>query len=190
MTNQTIKKLVVSALLAAMTCVATMIIKIPTPTLGYIHPGDSFVLLCGVILGPWTGALAAGIGSMFSDIFSGYVSWAIPTLIIKALTAGIAGFLFRKQKKVFQRKMGQSAALILGGLIGEAVMVLGYFAYEAVLAALGSGSFNQAALAAGIASSAAGIPFNIVQGVVGILIATLLLPILQKVPDIREWIER
>ena len=69
-------------------------------------------------------------------------------------------------------------------------MVFGYFAYEAVLAALGSGAFNQATLAAGIASSATGIPFNIVQGVVGILIATLLLPVLQKVPDIREWMER
>ncbi|WP_368368465.1 ECF transporter S component, partial [Roseburia hominis] len=40
MTNQNIKKLVTAALLAAMTCVATMIIKIPTPTFGYIHPGD------------------------------------------------------------------------------------------------------------------------------------------------------
>ena len=70
MTNQNIKKLVTAALLAAMTCVATMIIKIPTPTFGYIHPGDGFVLLCGVVLGPLPGALAAGIGSMFSDIFS------------------------------------------------------------------------------------------------------------------------
>ena len=52
MTNQNIKKLVTAALLAAMTCVATMIIKIPTPTFGYIHPGDGFVLLCGVVLGP------------------------------------------------------------------------------------------------------------------------------------------
>ena len=43
MTNQNIKKLVTAALLAAMTCVATMIIKIPTPTFGYIHPGDGFV---------------------------------------------------------------------------------------------------------------------------------------------------
>ena len=51
MTNQNIKKLVTAALLAAMTCVATMIIKIPTPTFGYIHPGDGFVLLCGVVLG-------------------------------------------------------------------------------------------------------------------------------------------
>ena len=74
MTNQNIKKLVTAALLAAMTCVATMIIKIPTPTFGYIHPGDGFVLLCGVVLGPLPGALAAGIGSMFSDIFSGYVT--------------------------------------------------------------------------------------------------------------------
>lgn len=190
MTNQNIKKLVVSALLAAMTCVATMIIKIPTPTLGYIHPGDSFVLLCGVILGPWVGGLAAGIGSMFSDIFSGYASWAIPTLIIKALTACVAGLLFHKLKNVFKQKTGQFAAIILGGLVGEAIMVCGYFAYEAVLAALGSGAFNQATLAAGFASSATGIPFNIVQGVVGILIATLLLPVLEKVPDIREWIKQ
>ena len=63
MTNQNIKKLVTAALLAAMTCVATMIIKIPTPTFGYIHPGDGFVLLCGVVLGPLPGALAAGIGN-------------------------------------------------------------------------------------------------------------------------------
>ena len=63
MTNQNIKKLVTAALLAAMTCVATMIIKIPTPTFGYIHPGDGFVLLCGVVLGSLPGALAAGIGS-------------------------------------------------------------------------------------------------------------------------------
>ena len=31
------KKLVIGALMAALTCIATMIIKIPTPTLGYIH---------------------------------------------------------------------------------------------------------------------------------------------------------
>ena len=65
------KKMVTAALLAAFTCIATMIIKIPTPTFGYIHLGDGLVLLCGIILGPGIGALAAGIGSMFADIFSG-----------------------------------------------------------------------------------------------------------------------
>ena len=64
------KKLVIAALMAAFTCIATMIIKIPTPTFGYIHLGDGLVLLCGIVSGPVTGAFAAGIGSMFSDIFS------------------------------------------------------------------------------------------------------------------------
>lgn len=186
MTNQSIKRLVVAALLAAMTCIATMIIKIPTPTFGYIHLGDGFVLLCGIILGPLPGALAAGVGSMFSDIFSGYASFAPATLIIKALTAGIAGLLFRFVNRRKNTAGGRMGAVIAGGLIGEAVMVTGYFAYEAGIAAVTSGAFNHAALAAGIAASAAGIPFNIVQGTVGIVLSTLLLPVLLKVSDVRE----
>lgn len=195
MKDQNIKKLVTAALLAALTCIATMIIKVPTPTFGYIHLGDGFVLLCGVVLGPLPGALAAGIGSMFADIFSGYVSWAPATFIIKALTAGIAGLLFRKLSQLFKKNASATtkirfAAIIIGGIIGEAIMVIGYFLYEAGLAAFGSGSFSSAALAAGIASSATGIPFNVVQGIAGIIISVLLLPILLKIPNIREWIDK
>ena len=69
--NMKTKKLIFAALFAALTCVATMIIKVPTPTMGYIHPGDSIVLLSGFLLGPLYGGLAAGIGSMFSDLFGG-----------------------------------------------------------------------------------------------------------------------
>ena len=188
MTNQNLKKIVTAALLAAMTCIAIMIIKIPTPTFGYIHPGDCFVLLCGVVLGPAGGALAAGIGSMFSDIFSGYASWAPATFLIKALTAGIAGLLFRSISRRSHSAGARYIAIVTGGIIGEAVMVIGYFLYEAGLAAFGTGALNQASIAAGIASSATGIPFNIVQGVVGIILSVLLLPVLSKVPDVREWI--
>lgn len=190
MRNKSLKRLITAALLAAMTCIATMIIKIPTPTLGYIHPGDGFVLLCGIILGPWAGALAAGIGSMFSDIFSGYASWAPATLLIKALTAGIAGLLFHKLSPRQKSIPFRYAIVIIGGIVGEAFMVTGYFLYEAGLAALGSGSFNRATLAAGITSSALGIPFNIVQGLVGIILCVLLLPILAQIPDIHFRIEK
>ena len=189
MKDQNLKKMVTAALFAALTCVATMIIKIPTPTFGYIHPGDCFVILCGVVLGPFSGALAAGIGSMFSDIFSGYASFAPATLIIKALTALVAGFLFHKLQRVFLSGKGRYAAIVLGGVVGEAIMVFGYFFYEAALAAFGSGAFSSTALAAGFTSSATGIPFNIVQGVVGIILALLLLPVLLKIADVRDWIE-
>ena len=63
MTEKT-KKLVLAALMCALTCVATMVIRIPTPTMGYIHPGDALVLLCAFLLGPVPGALAAGICSL------------------------------------------------------------------------------------------------------------------------------
>ncbi len=43
MKDNTTKKLILAALLAALTCVATMIIKIPTPLGGYIHAGDVMV---------------------------------------------------------------------------------------------------------------------------------------------------
>ena len=89
------KKLIFAALFAALTCVATMIIKVPTPTMGYIHPGDSIVLLSGFLLGPVYGGLAAGIGSMFSDLFGGYFSYAPATFVIKTLTAVFASLIFR-----------------------------------------------------------------------------------------------
>ncbi|MBO5371984.1 MAG: ECF transporter S component [Lachnospiraceae bacterium] len=182
------KKMVIAALMTAFTCIATMIIKIPTPTFGYIHLGDGLVLLCGIILGPLSGALAAGIGSAFADIFSGYLSWAPATCIIKALTAGIAGLLFKKTTHPMDSAKTRNIRLIFGSSIGELIMVTGYFLYETGLAAFASGGFTTAALAAGAASCASGIPFNIAQGVVGIIICLVLLPVLLKIEDIRNMI--
>ena len=145
------KKLIFAALFAALTCVATMIIKVPTPTMGYIHPGDSIVLLSGFLLGPLYGGLAAGIGSMFSDLFGGYFSYAPATF-----TA-------------------------ISGVVGEAFMVFGYFVFEIFLMALAAGDgFSSTSLAAGLASSASGVPFNIVQGLFGVILSTILYPLLKK----------
>ncbi len=186
MTEKNTKTKILAALMAAFTCIATMILKLPTPTLGYIHIGDGLVLLCGFILGPASGALAAGIGSMFADIFSGYLSFAPATCIIKALTAAAAGIVYKSARQRFASAHGRSVAVIAGGILAEAIMVTGYFLYETSVAAFAGGGLTAAALAAGAVSSAAGIPFNIAQGLTGILISLLLLPVLQKVPEIRE----
>lgn len=187
-TNPT-KKWVVAALFAALTCICTMIIKIPTPTGGYIHPGDGMVLLCGIILGPGMGALAAGIGSMLSDLFGGYMAWVPATLVIKALSAAAAGMLFRKSSRILTgNRAAVTVRAILGGIIGEALMVFGYFLFEIGLNAASSGGFTAAAIAGGIAYSATSILANIVQGVTGIVIACALLPILSQIPDVRTWL--
>ena len=81
--NNNLKKLILAALFAALSCVATMSIRIPTPgTGGYIHPGDAIVILSGVILGPVWGFLAGGIGSALSDLIGGYFVY-VPDFCIR-----------------------------------------------------------------------------------------------------------
>ena len=86
-----------TALFAALACVATMSIRIPTPgTSGYIHPGDAIVILAGIILGPVYGMLAGGIGSALSDLIGGYFVYVPITLVIKGLVALVSGLIYQK----------------------------------------------------------------------------------------------
>ena len=180
-----IKTLVVAALMTAFTCVATMSIRIPTPTLGYIHPGDCLVLLCGVILGPIAGSLAAGIGSMFADILSGYVIYGIPTLIIKGVTACIASLIFRRLKQM--HKTRQTYIFIAAGIPAEINMVFGYFINKIIQVMFLAGAFNREIFATGVARAVTGIFSNCIQGIAGIVLGVLLLPILSQIPDVRIW---
>ena len=95
--NTNLKKIVMSALFAALACVATMSIRIPTPgTGGYIHPGDAIVILSGIVLGPLWGLLAGGIGSALADLLGGYFIYVPITFIIKGMVALTAGLIYQK----------------------------------------------------------------------------------------------
>ena len=151
MKQKNLQRLAISALLTAIVCVATYIVKIPSPaTNGYFNLGDCFVLLSGWILGPVYGALAAGLGSALADIISGYMQYAPATFVIKALMAVAAYFVVKALNK--KPLIGK----IIGGIVAEAIMVLGYFGYEAVI------------LGYGIAA-AGSIFSNVMQGIVGIV---------------------
>lgn len=65
--------IVMIGLMAAVVFVVTMFlsIRIPTPTgTTMIKLANAFVLLCGLLLGPVRGGLAAGIGSMIFDLMT------------------------------------------------------------------------------------------------------------------------
>jgi len=178
--TDTTKKIIIAALFAALTCVGTMIIKIPTPTLGYIHPGDGFVLLSGLLLGPFWGALAAGFGSALSDLIGGYFIYVPATFIIKALTALVAYFTYRLLTKLLNTKTA-IPHLIISGIAGEAVMVFGYFIFEIFMLSV----VNKTTISAGIIASLAGIVPNLIQGIFGVAIATALHPILSKLNTVK-----
>ena len=156
------QKIVMAALLAALTCVATMIIKIPSPLKGYLNLGDCVVLLSGWLLSPLYGFFAAGVGSALADIFSGYATYAPATFVIKGLMALIAYFGF----KIFQNKIGNLPSRILSGIAAEIIMILGYFIFEGFLY--------------GFLPSIVNIPVNAIQGVAGLVLGVILVKIFEK----------
>lgn len=165
-----IRKEVFAALMAAVTLIATAVISIPTPTLGYIHIGDAIVLTCPVLLGPWYGGLAAGLGSMLADILLGYSVSAIPTFIIKFITAFILGQLIRH----FAGKSTKLPVIVAYMLIAELNMIIGYFIWSTMKLPILNLNFTKEAITAGLSNALLGLPFNIAQGVVGTILAALL----------------
>ena len=167
--NNNLKKLILAALFAALSCVATMSIRIPTPgTGGYIHPGDAIVILSGVILGPVWGFLAGGIGSALSDLIGGYFIYVPITFVIKGLVALAAGLLYQK---VGKNQKSRYIAVILGGVADIILVAGGYFVCEFFIYGAGA---------------AASIPANIIQGVGGLVIYCILYPILISIPNVRQ----
>lgn len=160
--NNTTQRIVMAALLAALTCVATMIIKIPSPLKGYLNLGDCVVLLAGWMLSPTYGFLAAGLGSALADTFSGYVTYVPATFVIKGLMALIAFYGF----KLLHSKLGNISSRIISGIVAEVVMVAGYFIFEGFLYGFGPSLVN--------------IPANVIQGVAGLIIGTILVKVFEK----------
>lgn len=163
--NKDLTRLVITALFAALTCVATMVIHITIPaTGGYVNIGDTLVLLCAWLIGGIYGGLAAGIGSALADVFLGGLEYAPGTLVIKFLMAVAAYLIFAGMKKLNAHK---AVGYILGGIVAEAIMILGYLFYEAIVLGLGYGAV-------------AGIAGNLIQGGVCLILGYCLILVLES----------
>ena len=148
--------------MAAMVCVATMIIKIPSPMKGYLNIGDCIVLLCGWLLAPGYGFVAAGLGSALADMFSGYLTYAPATFLIKGSMALIAFACF----KLMNKRIGRLPSQIIGAVLAEIVMVLGYYVFEGFMY--------------GFIPSAVNIPANAVQGAAGLILGIILVKVFER----------
>ncbi len=148
----TTKKIIISSMLAALTFVATVIIKIPSPIGGYLNLGDAIVLLAGYILSPLYAFLAAAIGSALGDLYSGYLLYMPVTFVIKGVMALIAHC--GKKKKMFF------------ALIAEVFMAAGYYLFEGFIY--------------GFAPSLINVPANLLQGAVGVIISLILINLIKK----------
>lgn len=154
--NTKLRKLIFTALFAALTFIATYAIPIKIPG-GYIHPGDAVIITASLVFGPYVGSFAGGIGAALADLTGGYVEYIIPTLIIKVLLGLIFGV---KQKNLTSKIIVYTAGLIIlaGGYYIADIIIFGNFA-----------------------TPLASLPFNCIQYVFGAIFGTLLAKILNKI---------
>lgn len=147
MKNLSVKKLCLAGVLAALVFVMTYVPKVPVPvTGGYVHLGDGAIFLATLLLGP-LGIPAAAIGSGLSDLLGGYMVYVIPTVIIKSLVALVAWKVWKE---------GSWLRAVIAFVVAEIVMVLGYFAFEAVMY--------------GAAAAWGAVGPNCIQGVAGVVL--------------------
>lgn len=148
-----IMKPITAAMLAGLICVATMLIRIPSPMNGYVNLGDSFILAASWILGPVYGFAAGGIGSALADLFSGYPHYIPGTFIIKGAMAAAAAVI---TKAIASRGTKfRYAGYFSGAIVAELIMISGYFVYAALI--FGEGF-----------AAALSVPGNAVQGLCGV----------------------
>ena len=122
------------------------------------------VLLLGAALLGWWGVPAAAVGSALADLMGGYTLYILPTFVIKGLVAAAAVLALRGRKPYWL------TVLMLAG--SELVMVAGYFVTEWLL------------LGYGLAAAASAVGPNVVQGISGVAIGAVLIPLMRRVrPD-------
>lgn len=148
--------MVMTGLLMCLVTLATMLFKVPILQ-GYIHLGNSMMIMSVMILGKRNGAIASGIGTALADILGGFAIWSPWSLAIGALTALTVGFFAEKEKKP------------IGFFLGCLIIVIGYYIAEVVIYG-------------NLMAPLAGVPWNIGQFVVGALIAYALSKALCKTP--------
>lgn len=170
-------RVVITALFAALICVATMLVQIPIPaTGGYANLGDGVILVCAFLMHPLYAVIAAGLGSFLADVLAGYVSYAFGTLVIKAGVAFVAAFLYRRLCRE-NEKHKAVVSIVFAGTLAEVFMIFGYFIYEALVLGLGLGA-------------AGAVIGNVGQGIVGVIVACIVTPALRHSREITEMMDK
>ena len=153
--------------MAALIFIVTYVIRIPMPIAsgGYINIGDATVYIAAALLGGPAGMIAAAAGSSLADLASGFVHYMLPTAVVKGLMGFVCGKLMEKESFI---------RFLIASIIGGAIMVLGYAAFDVALMSIGQSSVN-------ISLAIASIPFNLIQWAAGVAVAAAVYPVIPRI---------
>lgn len=170
-TNPTLD-MIISAMLIALVFVATLLLNIKLPITangGLVHLGTAMLFTVAMLFGPQKGAIAGAVGMGLFDLISGWTLWAPFTF----LTRGLQGYIVGKIAWSGGRNGGSFTFNLLATITSVPFMLAGYYICERIL-------FGNWAV------PAASIPGNLVQNIVGILVAIPVCAALKRIPLFRR----
>ncbi len=143
--------------------VGTLIIRIPIPvTGGYFNLGDTFVMTAALLYGPLVGGLVGAIGPAAADAV-GFPQFILATAVVKGIEGLLVGLIGWKSGTGRWRRI---SALI----VGIAVLVSGYYIFEAVIYPAIAQTIPFFAVTDAKAALAE-IPPNLLQGIISAIVA-------------------
>lgn len=167
------KEICVAGVMAAFVFIATFVPQIPIP-LGYAHLGDGAIFLAVFLTGRKAGIFAGAFGSALADLAGGFPVWILPTLMIKAVMAGI----FYRVALAGNDAPKFASPRVLGGMaLACLFMTAGYTL---------AGAFLYDSFALGLAST----PGLLLKSAVNIAAACLAGGMLSRAQDITNHIDK
>lgn len=160
--------LILTSMAIALVFIATLLLNIRLPIAangGLVHLGTAMLFIIATLFGPKKGAIAGGVGMGLFDLFSGWTLWAPFSLV----TRGLQGYIVGKISWLNGRNGGSIGFNILAALVSLPFMLAGYYICEAVL-------FSSWII------PLASIPGNLVQNIVGLIVAIPVVVALKKTP--------
>lgn len=149
--------------MATALCVAGTYLLIPGPNGALIHLGSAALYLVAALYGKRVGAWAGALGSLVFDLLSGLSAYSLWSFVIKGGAGWIVGrFAYRADRSA-------TRGTVLGAtLLASLWTLIGY---------IGAWRFVIGSLPAALAN----IPFSLMTSFLGILVAVVTAPVLDRI---------
>ncbi|MFJ9384075.1 ECF transporter S component [Peribacillus sp. NPDC101481] len=166
--SQKTMDLIITAMLIALVFLSTFFLNIKLPIAangGLVHLGTAMLFIASILFGPKKAALAGAIGMGLFDIVGGWTLWAPITIVAR----GLQGYIVGKIAWSKGRNGTSTAFNVIATIVSIPFMIAVYYIGEGIL----YGNWI---------APLASIPGDLVQNILGIIVAVPVCVALKKVP--------
>lgn len=166
--SQNTMDLIINAMLIALVFLSTFFLNIKLPIAangGLVHLGTAMLFIASILFGPKKAALAGAIGMGLFDIVGGWALWAPITIVAR----GLQGYIVGKIAWSKGRNGTSIAFNVIATIVSIPFMIAVYYIGEGIL----YGNWI---------APLASVPGDLVQNILGIIVAVPVCVALKKVP--------